>query len=291
MFKEVFSEYIKSNMDERGWKLKDMARESTLSDSTINSYILMKINNPSEDNMLLIVRAFGHSPDVIQKMRQQATMTANTVEKNIVNAADDKQRMELFTKAVKETVSQTLEEYRIQSAAQQTEIIQNAEARVETERQRFKARVDEVLRQCNEEISRVKESCNERIKMMEAHNNQRISDIREHMNDLIAEKTKAETKTAKQHRRTNNYLKSSVRNLCIAVVLLIITNVFFGAYAIFSYTMFDMSDPTRGLHRETHSVGPMMMFLSIVLIGIACVMIALFLVKRHQDHKERYEDD
>ena len=291
MFKEVFSEYIKSNMDERGWKLKDMARESTLSDSTINSYILMKINNPSEDNMLLIVRAFGHSPDVIQKMRQQATMTANTVEKKLVNAADDKQRMELFTKAVKETISQTLEEYRLQAAAQQTEILQHADARVETERQRFKARADEVLRQCNEEIARVKESCNERIKMMEAHNNQRIADIREHMNDLIAEKTKAETKTAKQNRRTNNYLKSSVRNLCIAVGLLVITNVFFGAYAIFSYTTFDMADPTRGLHRETHSVGPMMLFLAIVLIGVACAMVALFLVRRHQDHKERYEDD
>lgn len=291
MFKEVFSEYIKSNMDERGWKLKDMARESTLSDSTINSYILMKINNPSEDNMLLIVRAFGHSPDVIQKMRQQAAMTANTVEKKLVNAADDKQRMELFIKTVKETVSQTLEEYRLQAAAQQTEILQHADARVETERQRFKARADEVLRQCNEEIARVKESCNERIKMMEAHNNQRIADIREHMNDLIAEKTKAETKTAKQHRRTNSYLKNSVRNLCIAVGLLIITNVFFGAYAIFSYTTFDMADPTRGLHRETHSVGPMMLFLAIVLIGIACIMVAAFLVKRHQDHKERYEDD
>lgn len=291
MLKEVFSDYIVSNMAERGWKLKDTAQASTLSDSTINSYILKKVNNPSETNMLLVIKGFGHSPDVLHQLRREASLSSETGEKKLLGAADDEERMKLFTSAVRTTVAQTLEEYRLQSAAQQTEIIQNADARVETERQRFKARADEVLRQCNEEVARVKESCNERIKMMEAHNNQRIADIREHMNDLIAEKTKAETKTAKQHRRTSNYLRSSVRNLCIAVGLLVITNVFFGAYAIFSYTTFDMADPTRGLHRETHSVGPMMLFLSIVLIGIACVMIALFLVKRHQDHKERYEDD
>lgn len=290
-FKEIFAEYIKSNMAEHGWKLKDMARESTLSDSTVHSYILGKINNPSEENMLLIVKAFGHGPDTIQKMRQQAAQTANTVEKKLVNAADDKQRMELFAEIVKTSVSKTLEEYRLQATAQQKELEKNTEEHLEVEQQNFKARTEEVVRQCNAEIQRVKDACDEKIKMMESHCNQRVSDIKNHMNDIIAEKVKTERKTARQNRISKDYLKSSIQNLCIAVVLLTVTNVFFGAYAVFAYTTFDMNDPSRGLHRETHSIGPLMLFLAIMLVGGAVIMVIFFLAKRHKSKKLDDDDD
>lgn len=290
-FKEIFAEYIKSNMAEHGWKLKDMARESTLSDSTVHSYILGKINNPSEENMLLIVKAFGHGPDTIQKMRQQAAQTANTVEKKLVNAADDKQRMELFAEIVKTSVSKTLEEYRLQATAQQKELEKNTEEHLEVEQQNFKARTEEVVRQCNAEIQRVKDACDEKLKMMESHCNQRVSDIKNHMNDIIAEKVKTERKTARQNRISKDYLKSSIQNLCIAVVLLTVTNVFFGAYAVFAYTTFDMNDTSRGLHRETHSIGPLMLFLAIMLVGGAVIMIIFFLAKRHKSKKLDDDDD
>lgn len=290
-FKEIFAEYIKSNMAEHGWKLKDMARESTLSDSTVHSYILGKINNPSEENMLLIVKAFGHGPDTIQKMRQQAAQTANTVEKKLVNAADDKQRMELFAEIVKTSVSKTLEEYRLQATAQQKELEKNTEEHLEVEQQNFKARTEEVVRQCNAEIQRVKDACDEKLKMMESHCNQRVSDIKNHMNDIIAEKVKTERKTARQNRISKDYLKSSIQNLCIAVVLLTVTNVFFGAYAVFAYTTFDMNDPSRGLHRETHSIGPLMLFLAIMLVGGAVIMVIFFLAKRHKSKKLDDDDD
>lgn len=290
-FKEIFAEYIKSNMAEHGWKLKDMARESTLSDSTVHSYILGKINNPSEENMLLIVKAFGHGPDTIQKMRQQAAQTANTVEKKLVNAADDKQRMELFAEIVKTSVSKTLEEYRLQAIAQQKELEKNTEEQIESERKRFKARADEVVRQCNEETGRIKEDCNDKIQMMESHCNQRVSDIKNHMNDIIEEKVKTEIKTARQNRISKDYLKSSIQNLCIAVVLLTVTNVFFGAYAVFAYTTFDMNNPSSGLHRETHSIGLLMLLLAIILVVGAMIMVILFIAKRYKSKKLDDDDD
>ena len=76
MFKSVLSEYIVTGMADRGWKLKDLARESTLPDSTINSYILQKTGNPSEENLLRIVRAFGDPEDTIQQLRQRAMRPA-----------------------------------------------------------------------------------------------------------------------------------------------------------------------------------------------------------------------
>lgn len=289
LFKEVFSEYMQANMAERGWKLKDMARESTLSDSTINSYILQKVSNPSEANVLLIIQAFGHSPEKLQELRAEASLSSKTGEKKLLDAADDEERMKLFTSAVRITVAQTLEEYRTQAATQQTELARNTEEQIESERKRFKARADEVVRQCNEETARIKEDCNDKIQMMENHCNQRVSDIKNHMNDIIAEKAKTETKTARQNRISKDYLKSSIQNLCIAVVFLTVTNVFFGAYAVFAYTTFDMNNPSRGLHRETHSIGPLMMFLAIMLVGGAAIMVIFFLAKRYK--RKKLDDD
>lgn len=291
LFKEVFSEYMQTNMAERGWKLKDMARESTLSDSTINSYILQKVSNPSEANVLLIIQAFGHSPEKLQELRAEASLSSKTGEKKLLDAADDEERMKIFTSAVRTTVAQTLEEYRTQAATQQTELARNTEEQIESERKRFKARADEVVRQCNEETARIKEDCNDKIQMMENHCNQRVSDIKNHMNDIIAEKAKTEIKTARQNRISKDYLKSSIQNLCIAVVFLTVTNVFFGAYAVFAYTTFDMSNPSRGLHRETHSIGPLMLFLAIMLVGGAAIMVIFFLAKRYKSKKLDDDDE
>ena len=273
-------------MAERGWKLKDTAQASTLSDSTINSYILKKVNNPSETNMLLIIKGFGHSPDMLHQLRREASLSSETGEKKLLGAADDEERMKLFTSAVRTTVAKTLEEYRLQAAAQQTELEKSTEELIESERQRFKARAEEVVRQCNEETSRIKESCNDKIQMMEKHCEQRIADIRAHMDDILQEKREYEKRQTRQYSRNRAYLKASVRNLCLACGILMITNIFFGAYAIFSYTTFDMNDPTRGLHRETHSVGPMMLFLSIVAIGIAGALVISMLAKKRKADEE-----
>ena len=59
-----------------------------------------------------------------------------------------------------------------------------------------------------------------------------------------------------------------------------LTNVFFGAYAIFAYTTFDMADPTRGLHRETHSIGPVALVVAVMLIVIAVSRLFILFLNR-----------
>ena len=175
---------------------------------------------------------------------------------------------------------------RAAAAAQQTEILQHADRRVEEERARFKERAAEVVKQCNEEMDRNKAFYDERYKMTISHCDQRVADIRAHMADIVQEKRDAEKKMSRQYARNRAYLRSSVRNLCIAGGILLVTNIFFGAYAIFAYTVFDMQDPTRGLHRETHSIGPMMLFLAIVAICVAGALVVSMLAKKPKHEEE-----
>ncbi len=120
---------------------------------------------------------------------------------------------------------------------------------------------------------------------MREHCDQRIVDIKEHMKTVLDEKAKAKQEMTEQYVRNTTYLKLSVTNLCIAGGILLVTNILFGAYAIFAYAVFDMSDTTRGLHRETYSAGPMMVFLAAVLLMLACALMVSALLKRRQAAK------
>lgn len=282
MFKSVLSKYITTNMIERGWRLKDLARESSLSDSTINSYILQKSNNPVEDNVLMIIKAFGDPKDTLQRLRQEASSPSPKELKDENANQDDTKRIELFTGLLKSTVSQTLEEYRKQSAAQQTEIILHADQRVENERQELKNRTDEVVRQCNEEIIKVKTACQERISMTEAHCAQRVSDVKEHMQYVIAEREKAQNQTIRQYRSSLEYVDGIVHHLRIALVALVATNIIFGSYALFAYTTFDIHDTTAGLYRGNQS-GQMLVLLAAVMLTCAA---ASMIISRRKKRKE-----
>ncbi len=287
LFKIRFSQYINDNLAENDWTYKDLNCHSGVPTSTICAYAQGKVNNPDDDNLRRIAQAFGDPPEIIQQMRREA-MGATVAENKIIAASDDKQRMEQLGALLRTNMLAVMEEYRAASAAQQTELLQHTEQRIAAEQEEFRRRSAEVVRQCHQENDRKETACSEKLDLMEKHCNQRIEDMRVHMADVLQEKKDADNKMAKQYARNRAYLKSSVRNLCIAGGILLVTNIFFGAYAIFAYTVFDMQDPTRGLHRETHSVGPMMLFLAIVAICVAGALVVSMLAKKpkHEEEEE-----
>ncbi|MBQ7826542.1 MAG: helix-turn-helix transcriptional regulator, partial [Clostridia bacterium] len=238
LFKIRFSQYINDNLAENDWTYKDLNGHSGVPTSTICAYAQGKVNNPDDDNLRRIAQAFGDPPEIIQQMRREA-MGATVAENKIIAASDDKQRMEQLGALLRTNMLAVMEEYRAASAAQQTELLQHTEQRIAAEQEEFRRRSAEVVRQCHQENDRKETACSEKLDLMEKHCNQRIEDMRAHMADVLHEKRDAEKKMSRQYARNRAYLRSSVRNLCIAGGILLVTNIFFGAYAIFAYTVFD----------------------------------------------------
>ena len=287
MFKIQLAQYINDNLALHNLTYKQLGDLSGVPPSSIHAYAQGKVNNPDEDNLLRIIKAFGDPPETLQQMRR-ASLPSTLTENKLIAGASDQERMEEFAALMRSNMLSVLDEYRAAAAAQQTEIIQHADQHVEEERARFKERAAEVVKQCNEEMERNKAFYDQIYQMTIAHCDQRIADIKAHMDDIVQEKRDAEKKMSLQYARNRAYLRSSVRNLCIACGILLITNIFFGAYAIFAYTEFDMHDPSRGLLRETHSIGPMMLFLAIVAICVACALVVSMLAKKpkHEEEEE-----
>lgn len=232
MFKLRVADYINNNMLERGLTYKDVSRMSGVSDSSIHTYAQAKVTNPNEDNLIRIAAAFGDTPDIIQQMRREA-LNSTTEENKIIAQSSDKERMEEFTALMRSNVAQLLEEYRLQSAAQQTEIIQNADQRVANEEARFKKRVDEVVRQYEAEIEKE----------------------RKHAETLLEAEKEHREELRRRNEATRGYLKTMVRNLTIALVAVAIFSAVgfaaLGGYAVYAYNAFDRKDPTRGIYQET----------------------------------------
>lgn len=235
MFKLRVSQYINNGLVENNWTYKNLSDRSGVPTSTIHSYAQGKTSNPNEENLIRIAAAFGDPPSVIHAMRKESVDT--TAKENLLIAkADDKELMEKYAALIRESVTQILEEYRAASAAQQTEIIAHADASVHEERQRAKALNETVLAQCQEEIAREK-----------AHNA-----------DLLALKDDQIAAAASSSKSALAYLKTVVRNLSIALIVVSILAVLglsiFGGYAVYAYNTFDREDPTRGLYRAEETI-------------------------------------
>ena len=243
MFKLRIADYINSNMLEHGLTYKDLARISGVSDSSIHTSATAKVNNPNEDNLIRIAAAFGDPPEIIQQMRREA-LESTAEENNIIARSNDKERMEEFASLVRSNVAQILEEFRTQSAAQQTEIIEHADKRVDQERERYKERLDIVSHQYAAEVETIREQASEKMEM-----------LRERAKIIAEEKQKNCAECKDTHTRTIAYLKTTVRNLSIALIVLSISAVIglsmLGGYAFYAYHTFDRNDPTQGLYRET----------------------------------------
>lgn len=248
MFKLRLAEYINSNMLERGMTYKTLHERSGVPGSTLHAYAQAKVTAPDEENLVRIAAAFGDPPEIIQRMRRES-LEATTAENKLIAQSTDKERMEQFAALIRSSVAALLEEYRVQAAAQQTEILEHADRRVEEDRRRFKARAEEVLRQCNEEVARTKAYCDEKI---EIH--------KEHYHELHQEAEKRADAAGKESERVRAYLKRVIRNLSIALVIVSVLSSIglaaFGGYAFYAYQTFDREDPTRGLYRAAVTPEP-----------------------------------
>lgn len=296
MFNILVSEHIKARKEEKGLTYEAISAKATVPLSTLHAYAQGTIKTPKDDVLVRIFAVLGDGPEVIKELRRKAA--ASTVEEaQLLSASTDQERMEAFASLMRANMAAVLEEYRLQAAAQQTEIIQHADARVETERQRFKARADEVLRQCNAENERTKaecareiaaneKDCEQRMALTEKHYEARLASMKEHLGDMLKSEHEHNAELRERYVSSREYLKSSVRNLSAACIILVLTNVFFGAYAIFAYTTFDMADTSRGLHREAYSMGPVMLALSAVLIAVAVSRLFVLFIKRPKNKSE-----
>lgn len=273
LFNLWLSEYMNTNMRRLGWTYKRTEKETGVPQTTLYSYAHGRTVKPDDDNLRRVVIAFGDDPEIIQKMRRES-LDSTERENQLLAGATDKKRMEEFAALMRANMAAILDEYR-----------QDDAARIEAEQLSFKERTEEVVRQCKEEMNRKDLECDRRIELIREHCDQRVADIKESMQTIIDEKARSKQEMTEQYTRSTTYLKISVSNLCIAFGILVVTNVFFGAYAIFAYTVFDMTDPSRGLHRDTHSVGPMMVFLAVVLLMLAAALMVSALLKRKKASK------
>lgn len=290
MYGAAIAAHINQNMAAHNLSAKQVSSRSQTPESTLSNYRTGKVEKPNEEQVLRIFAVWGDGPDVLYNIRRQAEATA-AQEAQLKASAKDKELIDQIAEVIKAGSMALLDQQAERMGAQQSEILQHANQRVEEERQRSADLNAKVLRQCQEEVARIKEACareiainkdfcDQRIQMTERHYESRLADQRQHLEHMLSSESKHSSELRDRYGSSREYLKSSVRNLSGACVLLLLTNIFFGAYAIFAYTTFDMADPTRGLHRESYSMGPVVLAMSISLIAIAASRLMILFFKR-----------
>ena len=298
MYGAAIAAHINQNMAARNLSAKYVSSESKVPESTLSNYRTGKVENPNEEQVLRIFAVWGDGPDVLCNIRKQVNETA-AAEALFKARAKDTELIDQITGIIREGSIQMLKQYSELNAAQQTEILQHADRRIEEERQRAAELNAKVLRQCNEEVARAKEVCareismtrefcDQRVRMTEQHYEARLADARDHLEQMMASEGKHSGELRERYGSSREYLKSSVRNLSASCILLALTSIFFGAYAIFAYTTFDMKDPTRGLHTESYSIGPVVLALTVILVAIAGSRLLILFLNRPKK-KEKVE--
>lgn len=296
MYGAAIAAHINQNMAARNLSAKYVSSESQTPESTLSNYRTGKVEKPNEEQVLRIFAVWGDGPEVLYKIRKQVDETA-AAEARLKASAKDKELIDQITGIVREGSIEMLKQYSELTAAQQTEIIQHSDRRIEEERQRAAELNAKVLRQCNEEVSRAKEACareiamtkefcDQRVRMTEQHYEARLADAREHLAQMMESEGKHSGELRERYGSSREYLKSSVRNLSASCILLALTSIFFGSYAIFAYTVFDMKDPTRGLHTENYSMGPVVLALTVILVVIAGSRLLILFLNRPKKNKE-----
>lgn len=256
LFKLRISQYINENIDAHNMTYKKLSELSGVPMSTLHSYAQGKTSTPNEDNLIRIAAVFGDAPAVIQEMRKEAK--PSTEQENMLRAkSSDPELLEKYATIIRSNVSQILEEYRVQSAAQQTEIIQHADQRVEDAKAEASAQCKKVAEQCFEHEREYKNHCDQ----------------------IIAAERRAAAAEAKGSadlilRLEQNivYLRTLVRNLSLVAAL-------FGAYSLYAYKTFDIEDPTRGLHQGGTTNLPLILIVVVLCLAFASI-VASFMSKK-----------
>ena len=298
MYGTAVAAYINQNMAAHKLSAKEVAAKSQTPESTLSNYRTGKVENPNEEQLFRIAAVFGDGPDTIRLLRLEAE-EASSKEARLKAEAKDKELISQIAEIIKSGSIALLDQNAERMAAQQSEILQHSDRRIEEERQRAAELNAKVLRQCNEEVARVKEVCareismtkefcDQRVRMTEQHYEARLADARDHLEQMMASEGKHSGELRERYGSSREYLKSSVRNLSASCILLALTSIFFGSYAIFAYTTFDMKDPTRGLHTESYSIGPVVLALTVILVAIAGSRLLILFLNRPKK-KEKSE--
>ena len=298
MYGSAIAAHINQNMAARNLSAKYVSSESKVPESTLSNYRTGKVDKPNEDQVLRIFAVWGDGPEVLYNIRKQVDETA-AAEALLKARAKDAELIDQIADVIKAGSMALLDQQAERMGAQQSEILQHADKRIAEERQRAAELNAKVLRQCNEEVDRVKEICareiamtkefcDHRVRMTEQHYEARLADAREHLAQMMESEGKHGSELRERYGSSREYLKSSVRNLSASCILLALTSIFFGSYAIFAYTTFDMKDLTRGLHTENYSMGPVVLALSVILVAIAGSRLLVLFLNRPKK-KEKLE--
>lgn len=284
-----FANYINDNMESRGWKNQRLELESTVPDSSISSYRKGLTKKPSRDNMILIAAAFGDPPSVIDQMIAESNGTTSEEAQRLMAEAADQERLERIVAMMREQMVHMLVDFREQSAAQQTEIIQHADNRVaaaEAEANKriasaeadFNRRIEAVLKQCQDEVQREKDHCQQRIDDMRQYAEHVYKTEREHRRELRV-----------RNKSSREYLKSMVRNISACGLLLGMIAFASSGYAIFAFFAFDLSDPTRGIYKGSAAAAIIILIAAITILGV--IAWRLFILYRRRIRNESQTED
>lgn len=290
MYGAAIAAHINQNMAARNLSAKHVSSESKTPESTLSNYRTGKIEKPNEEQVLRIFAVWGDGPEVLYNIRKQVDETA-AAEARLKASAKDKELIDQIAEVIKSGSMALLDQQAERMGAQQSEILQHADARVEEERQRSAELNAKVLKQCQEEIQRTKAycaheievekaHCQDKITMLERMYESRIEDLRAYSVQMHNADVEHKGDITARVSFNRDFLLSCVRNLTATSILLGLTTLFFGSYAIFAYTVFDMADPTRGLHTETHSIGPVALIAAVMLIIIAVSRLLILFLNR-----------
>lgn len=277
----IFADYINANMETRGWKNRDLERESGVADSTIAAYRKGRTNSPARENMVRIAAAFGDPPSVIEEMIARANTGQDEEERRLIEEAEDAERIGRIVGMIRESMIEIMAEHRSQSDAQQAEIYAEAQRRIAQSEQDFKRRVDVVMRQCREEIDREKEHCQ-----------QRIDDMQKYAAFIHAEEKDRAGETRARHARSVSFLRSCVRNISACAILLGMIAFLSTGYSIFAFFAFDLSDPTRGLFQGS-ALAALCIIVLIAVLSLLIIWRLLLIVRRERaggDAEQAYVD-
>lgn len=269
MFKLRLAEYINAGLQDRGMTYKEFSTLSGVPVTTLHSYAQGRVNNPDEDNLARIAKAFGDDPEVIRTMRREEM--ASTARENILIArSDDKALMEQLAGLIRSNMLEVLEAYKAQAIEQQAQIIAHADERVE-----------KVEARCAEQIRQIEANWAEKMDMQRRHDAELLEAERAHQIELRA-----------RNASTRDYLKTMVRNLSLALGILSSLCITLGIYGAYALAVFDKNDPMRGLIQQD-GIGAAWQAAALVLIASAGIGVLLFRLLRRKtpeaEHAEKTE--
>ena len=169
--------------------------------------------NNPSEDNLIRIAAAFGDPPEVIQQMRRESIESTEDENKIIARSDDKERIEQLATLISSNVAQILEEFCIQSAAQHSA-----------------------------ETASIREQTSEKIEM-----------LRERACIIADERKKNCAECKNTHIKTTAYLKSTIRYLAIALIVMCIFAVvglsILGGYAFYAYQTFDRNDPTQGLYQ------------------------------------------